>query len=56
MSASVLATPPDDVNGIAELWTMAAIVFLVFYSNYVVAPLFPRSLAHLEFTPTISNG
>ena len=41
MSASVLATPPDDVNGIAELWTMAAIVFLVFYSNYMVAPLIP---------------
>ena len=39
--ASVSATPPDDVSGIGELWTMAAIAFLVFYSNYMIAPLIP---------------
>ena len=41
MEASILATPRDDVGGVSELWTMATIVFLVFYSNYMVAPLIP---------------
>jgi len=39
--ALVLATPPDGVSGPGELRTIAAIAFLIFYSNYMVAPLIP---------------
>ena len=33
--------PADFLTGEDELWTMAAIAFLVFYSNYMIAPLIP---------------
>ncbi len=41
VGASVIDIQSDDARGIGEFWIMAAIAFLVFYSNYMVAPLIP---------------
>ncbi len=41
VSAGAPATPADFLAGQDELRTMAAIASLVFYSNYMVAPLIP---------------
>jgi predicted MFS family arabinose efflux permease len=41
VDAAAPASPSDSLGGRDELWTMAAIAFLVFYSNYMIAPLIP---------------
>ena len=38
---SVVASQSDGARRIGEFWIMATIAFLVFYSNYMVAPLIP---------------
>ena len=46
-STDSTATAEDTI----ELWTMAAIAFLVFYGNYMVAPLVPTLSREFRVTP-----
>jgi MFS family permease len=46
-SADSTATAEDSI----ELWTMAAIAFLVYYGNYMVAPLVPTFSHEFGVTP-----
>ncbi len=41
LGSAALSSPPHPVETRIELWTMAAITFLVFYSNSMIAPLIP---------------
>lgn len=41
VDAAALTSPSNSLSGYGELRTMAAIAFLVFYSNYMIAPLIP---------------